>query len=63
MGGTEQRSSGSSTKTQNEENRAVMGREFLWAVCSFEERGRGHPWGAYEGPLKQVDNCSEIGAE
>jgi hypothetical protein len=24
-----------STKTQNEENRAVMGRELLWAVCGF----------------------------
>jgi hypothetical protein len=24
-----------STKTQNEENRAVMGRELLWAVCAF----------------------------
>jgi len=24
-----------SRKTQNEENRAVMGRELLWAVCGF----------------------------
>jgi hypothetical protein len=24
-----------STKVQNEENRAVMGQELLWAVCGF----------------------------
>ena len=34
-----------STKTQNEENRAVMGRELLWAMCGFQQRGRGHPVG------------------
>ena len=37
------------TKMQKEENRAVMGLELLWAVCGLKGRGRGHPWGAYEG--------------
>jgi hypothetical protein len=38
-----------STKAQNEENRAVMGRELLWAVCGFKNEAVGTPLGACEG--------------
>jgi hypothetical protein len=41
-----------STKTQNEENRAVLGRELLWAVCGFKNEAVGTPLGAYEGQSK-----------
>jgi hypothetical protein len=41
-----------STKTQNEENRAVMGRELLWAMCGFQRRGHAPRWGTYEGVVK-----------
>jgi hypothetical protein len=37
-----------STKTQNEENRAVMRRELLCAVWVFKDEVVATRWGAYE---------------